>query len=118
MVICAQYDRSKLELVLNGVSQGTHSYGAGVANTDVPLIIGEFNGDIAEVIYYDRILANPEKTAVNACLSLKYNIPIPLVPVLQYSETWEPVTRSKILKYEESWDVIVFTQVVDEDWEA
>ncbi len=78
--------------VENGVGQEIYADGASVAtgakdgsdfNWESGMVIGGhqgwdyLNGDIAEVIMYNKVLNDPERIIVENYLSSKYNVPIP-----------------------------------------
>ena len=99
-IVCARYDQTKLELVVNG-QLAVVLYGAGVLNSAKDLIIGGHNtatsvagflaGTIAEVIYYDRALDSVEKLTVLQYLSDKYAITIDTATIV-VDEEWEFAT--------------------------
>ena len=95
-IVCARYDQTKLELVVNGQTE-VALYGAGILNSAKDLILGGhnttssvagfFGGTIAEVVFYNRALNSTEKLAVLFYLRDKYGITVD-TETIEIDETW------------------------------
>ncbi|AXY73485.1 T9SS C-terminal target domain-containing protein [Paraflavitalea soli] len=89
----------------NGQTVGTVTNGTYITNTTAPLRIGAisdgptlwWNGDIAETIVYNRVLAANERAHVESYLALKYGITLNQTVATDYVATdWDGTTGTKI----------------------
>jgi hypothetical protein len=89
----------------NGQTVGTVTNGTYITNATAPLRIGAisdgptlwWNGDIAETIVYNRVLAANERSHVESYLALKYGITLNQTVATDYVATdWDGTTGTKM----------------------
>lgn len=89
----------------NGQTTGTVTNGTYITNTTAPLRIGSssealsfyWNGDIAESVVYNRVLAANERSHVESYLALKYGITLNQATPTDYVATdWDGATGTKM----------------------
>ena len=98
VIVCVNYDQTRLELVVDGQFIAADLYGAGITNSVKDLILGAhntstgfsgfFDGTIAEFIYYNRDLTLSEKQTIITYLSDKYDIAVDFATEI-VSEDWD-----------------------------
>lgn len=74
------YDRTNVEYLINGASQGTQALAAAITTSTSDIYIGHYtlgaakylDGDIAEILIYNRGLNSTERKTIECYFSVKY----------------------------------------------
>ena len=113
-IFTATYDQVNSKIFINGGLLGTQAYASPITNTSTPLYVGgrstsnNLDGDIAEVLIYNRALTDNERYNLESYVYGKYGVGIthlPLITLISGGQQYGQVNQFNLMPFDVAvWD--------------